>query len=29
MIEEWREIKGFEGRYAVSNLGRVKSLQTE
>lgn len=26
MNEEWREIKGFEGRYAVSNLGRVKSL---
>lgn len=26
MKEEFREIKGFEGRYSVSNLGRVKSL---
>lgn len=25
--EEWRDIKGFEGQYAVSNLGRVKSLE--
>lgn len=24
--EEWREIPGFEGRYAVSDQGRVKSL---
>lgn len=24
--EEWRDIKGFEGLYMVSNLGRVKSL---
>lgn len=24
--EEWREIKGYEGRYSVSNFGRVKSL---
>ena len=23
--EEWREIKGFDGKYLVSNLGRVKS----
>jgi hypothetical protein len=25
--EEWRDIPGFEGYYAVSNLGRVKSLE--
>lgn len=24
--EEWRDIVGFEGRYQVSNLGRIKSL---
>ncbi|WP_237662217.1 NUMOD4 domain-containing protein [Sutcliffiella horikoshii] len=24
--EEWREISGYEGRYLVSNRGRVKSL---
>lgn len=24
--EEWRDCKGFEGHYAVSNYGRVKSL---
>lgn len=24
--EEWRDIKGYEGRYQVSNMGRVKSL---
>lgn len=24
--EEWRDIEGFEGRYQVSNMGRVKSL---
>ena len=28
MIEEiWKDIKGFEGLYQVSNLGRVKSLK--
>ena len=26
MEEIWRDIKGFEGKYMVSNLGRVKSL---
>ena len=26
-VEEWRAVKGFEGRYEVSNLGRVKSLE--
>jgi len=25
--EIWKDIKGFEGRYAVSNLGNVKSLK--
>lgn len=25
-IEEWREIKGFNGKYFVSNLGNVLSL---
>lgn len=27
MIEEWRDIQGYEGLYQVSNLGRVKSLE--
>ena len=25
-MEEWRDIKGYEGLYMVSNLGKVKSL---
>lgn len=25
-IEEWKDIKGYEGMYQVSNLGRIKSL---
>lgn len=27
MIEEWKDIKGYEGLYQVSNLGRVKRFQ--
>jgi len=27
MKEEWEDIKGYEGRYQVSNMGRVKSLE--
>lgn len=27
MNEEWRDIEGYEERYQVSNLGRVKSLR--
>lgn len=26
MVEEWRDIPGYEGLYQASNLGRVKSL---
>jgi hypothetical protein len=26
MTEEWRDIKGLEGYYQISNMGRVKSL---
>ena len=26
MEEEWRDIKGYEGKYQVSNLGRVYSF---
>ena len=29
MIEEWRDIRGYEGLYQVSNLGRVKSIPRE
>lgn len=28
MKEEWKPIKGYEGLYEVSNMGRVKSLHT-
>lgn len=27
MIEEWKDIKGFDGDYQVSNFGRVKSME--
>ena len=27
-MEEWRGIKGYEGLYQVSNLGRVKTIKT-
>lgn len=27
MAEEWKDIKGYEGLYQVSNLGRVKSFK--
>lgn len=26
MLEEWRDIPGYEGRYQVSDLGRVRSV---
>lgn len=26
MVEIWKDIKGYEGRYQISNLGRVKSM---
>lgn len=29
MNEEWRTIKGYEGKYEVSNLGNVRSLDRE
>lgn len=29
MIERWVDIKGYENKYQISNLGRVKSLQRE
>lgn len=28
MVENWRDVLGFEGRYMVSNQGRVRSLLT-
>ena len=27
MEEIWKDIKGSEGKYQVSNLGRIKSLK--
>ena len=26
--EEWRDVVGYEGLYQVSNMGRIKSLNT-
>jgi hypothetical protein len=26
LVEEWKDVKGFEGLYQISNMGRVKSL---
>ena len=26
-MEEWRDIKGYKGKYQISNMGRVKSLE--
>ena len=27
MEENWKDIKGYEGRYQISNYGNVKSLK--
>jgi len=27
-MEEWKDIKGYEGLYQISNLGRVKNIKT-
>ena len=29
MVESWKDIRGYEGYYQISNLGRVKSLKRE
>lgn len=29
MVEIWKDIKGYEGLYQISNLGRIKSLKRE
>ena len=26
-MEIWKDVKGYEGKYQISNLGRVKSLK--
>lgn len=28
-MEQWKELKGYDGRYAISNHGRIKSLWHE
>ena len=27
--EEWQEVQGYNGKYLVSNMGRIKSLQNK
>lgn len=27
MYEEWRDVRGYEGYYQISNIGRIKSLK--
>lgn len=29
MLEKWKEIKGYDGLYQVSNLGKVKSIKRQ
>jgi hypothetical protein len=29
LTEEWKDIKGYEGRYQVSSFGRIKSLERD
>lgn len=29
LVEEWKPVKGYEGKYEVSSLGRVKSLSRQ
>ena len=29
MIEKWVDIKGYENKYAISNLGRIKSIKAK
>ena len=27
-MEEWKDVKGYEGYYQISSYGRVKNIQT-
>lgn len=29
VMEEWKDIDGYEGLYQISNLGRIRRLPTE